>query len=176
MNVICQFSPHPKYPSLSNYVPIPDIYPAGRLDTDSEGFILLTNDGHLQHKISHPDKKLNKIYLVQVEGKIESTQLTRLQNPLNLGDFTTLPCQAIEVHPPAWLWERTPPIRTRANSTTSWLSLTLKEGKNRQVRRMTAAVGLPTLRLIRIGIGSIHISNYPLLPGEWIEIAPNTLF
>lgn len=176
MNVICQFSPHTKYASLSDYLSIPHIYPAGRLDADSEGLILLTNDGRLQHKISHPDKNLNKTYLVQVEGNIETKQLSCLQNPLNLGNFTTLPCQAAEVHSPTWLWERNPPIRTRTNSPTSWLSLTLNEGKNRQVRRMTAAVGLPTLRLIRIGIGPIQISTYPLSPGEWTEINPNTLF
>ena len=168
--VMCQFSPHPGRPTLADYLAIPNIYPAGRLDADSEGLVLLTDDGKLQHELSHPARKQPKTYIVQVEGRPDATQLTRLSGPLDLGDFTTLPCHAREILEPEWLWPRDPPIRQRANSPTSWLAITLTEGKNRQVRRMTAAAGLPTLRLVRIAIGPFSLESHPLLPGEWQEV------
>jgi 23S rRNA pseudouridine2457 synthase len=168
--VMCQFSPHPERQSLSDYLPIPGIYPAGRLDADSEGLVLLTDDGKLQHDLSHPARKQPKIYIVQVEGRPDSAQLARLSGPLDLGDFITRPCHARQILEPEWLWPRNPPIRQRVNAPTSWLALTLTEGKNRQVRRMTAAVGLPTLRLIRIAIGPFTLESHPLLPGEWCEV------
>ena len=165
-----QFSAHESRQTLADYLTIPGIYPAGRLDADSEGLLLLTDDGKLQHKISHPDHKEAKTYLVQVEGYPQQEQLQRLRAPLNLGDFITQPCQVQHILAPEWLWARTPPIRERAQIPTSWLAITLKEGKNRQVRRMTGAVGLPTLRLIRSAIGPYSLSTHPLLPGEWVEV------
>ncbi|GAB3548850.1 pseudouridine synthase [Noviherbaspirillum agri] len=172
---MCQFSPHPTRPTLADFVPVPDIYPAGRLDADSEGLVLLTDDGKLQHKISHPASKQSKTYLVQVEGVPDANALQKLQQPIDLGDFVTQGCEAKLVQTPEWLWERNPPIRSRANSPTSWLSIILSEGKNRQVRRMTAAVGLPTLRLIRIAIGPFSLAKYPLWPGEWREVSVRKL-
>ena len=169
-DVMCQFSAHPSRTTLADYIKIPKVYPAGRLDADSEGLLLLTDDGKLQHKISHPDWKEDKTYLVQVEGAVSPKQVAKLQTPLNLGDFTTLPCKAFEIAEPDWLWERHPPIRQRANIPTSWLCIILSEGKNRQVRRMTAAVGLPTLRLIRSGIGDYSLASHPILPGELLEL------
>jgi 23S rRNA pseudouridine2457 synthase len=173
--VMCQFSPHTTRPTLANYLQIPDIYPAGRLDADSEGLVLLTDDGQLQHDISHPGKKQPKTYIVQVEGIPTASQLTHLQNPLNLGDFVTQHCEVKRIQEPEWLWPRDPPIRQRLNSPTSWLAITLSEGKNRQVRRMTAAVGLPTLRLVRIAIGPFSLEAYPLWPGEWVNIPSQAL-
>jgi 23S rRNA pseudouridine2457 synthase len=164
--VLCQFSGAPGQPTLADYLTQPGIYPAGRLDADSEGLMLLTDDGALQHRISHPDHKAPKTYLVQVEGRPDAPTLARLQAPLDLGDFTTLPCRAYQVAEPDWLWPRDPPIRQRAAQPTSWLAIVLSEGKNRQVRRMTARVGLPTLRLIRVAIGPFSLETYPLLPGE----------
>ncbi|MFZ6847198.1 pseudouridine synthase [Undibacterium sp. RuRC25W] len=169
-NVMCQFSAHPTRETLADYLDIPNIYPAGRLDADSEGLILLTDDGKLQNRISHPDHKQAKTYLVQVEGIPTETSLKKLSEPLDLGDFVTQHCIAKHIHPPAWLWDRDPPIRQRATIPTSWLCIVLSEGKNRQVRRMTAAVGLPTLRLIRTSIGSFSLESHPLLPGEWQEV------
>ncbi len=169
-DVMCQFSPHPSRVTLANYLNIPNIYPAGRLDADSEGLVLLTDDGKLQHKISHPNWKESKTYLVQVEGEPSPEQLLRLQGALDLGDFTTLPCKAMQVEEPQWLWSREPAVRYRASIPTSWLCLILTEGKNRQVRRMTAAVGLPTLRLIRTAIGEYSLASHPIMPGEHMEI------
>ncbi len=169
--VMCQFSPHPTRASLADYLDIPDIYPAGRLDADSEGLLLLTDDGKLQHAISHPDHKQTKTYLVQVEGIPQTEALARLRAPLNLGDFITQGCEVKRVQEPDWLWPRNPPIRERTQVPTSWLAITLAEGKNRQVRRMTGAVGVPTLRLIRIAIGPVSLQSHPLLPGEWREIS-----
>jgi 23S rRNA pseudouridine2457 synthase len=168
--VMCQFSPHPTRPTLADYLDIPDIYPAGRLDADSEGLLLLTDDGNLQHRISHPKRKLRKTYIAQVEGMPDASVLAKLRAPIDLGDFVTLPCDARHIEAPAWLWQRDPPIRMRAHVPTSWLSITLEEGKNRQVRRMTAAVGLPTLRLIRIAIGPFSLQTHPLMPAEWCEV------
>jgi 23S rRNA pseudouridine2457 synthase len=173
--VMCQFSSHPARPTLADYLDIPGVYPAGRLDADSEGLLLLTDDGRLQHTISHPDRKQGKTYLAQVEGVPDAASIARLSGPLDLGDFVTQPCQARRIQEPDWLWPRQPPIRQRANIPTNWLALTLAEGKNRQVRRMTAAVGLPTLRLVRIAIGPFSLETHPLLPGEWQEVSPTAL-
>jgi 23S rRNA pseudouridine2457 synthase len=173
--VLCQFSPQPERATLADYVSLPNIYPAGRLDADSEGLLLLTDDGRLQHDISHPDHKQAKTYLVQVDGVPDAATLARLQAPLDLGDFTSLPCQARHIAAPEWMWPRNPPIRTRLEQPTSWLAITLKEGKNRQVRRMTAAVGLPTLRLVRSAIGPFSLASHPLMPGEWREVSADEL-
>jgi 23S rRNA pseudouridine2457 synthase len=168
--VLCQFSSEEGRASLADYIDVPNVYPAGRLDADSEGLMLLTDDGNLQHRIAHPDHKEAKTYLVQVEGVADAEALARLQAPLDLGDFTTKPCRAARIAEPEWLWPRTPPIRARQDKPTSWLAVTLEEGKNRQVRRMTAAVGLPTLRLVRSSIGPFSLATHPLMPGEWMEV------
>jgi 23S rRNA pseudouridine2457 synthase len=173
--VMCQFSPHPTRETLRNYLDFPGVYPAGRLDADSEGLLLLTDDGQLQHDISHPDHKQPKTYMVQIEGIPTAATLDALRHPIKLGDFTTKPCRVKHIASPEWIWPRTPPIRMRDNIPTSWLAITLTEGKNRQVRRMTAAVGLPTLRLIRIAIGAISLETHPLLPGEWRPISSSEL-
>lgn len=170
--VMCQFSAHPARKTLADFLRIPNIYPAGRLDADSEGLVLLTDDGQMQHDISHPQHKQSKVYVVQVEGVPDAAALRQLRSPLNLGDFITERCEAKEIQPPEWLWPRDPPIRHRADTSTSWLAITLTQGKNRQVRRMTAAVGLPTLRLIRIAIGPFSLETHPLWPGEWQEVSP----
>jgi len=173
--VMSQFSAHAGRQTLADFIDLPDIYPAGRLDADSEGLLLLTDDGQLQHRISHPRKKQPKTYLAQVEGEITPDALARLRAPIDLGDFTTQPADARHIAEPGWMWPRTPPIRERKQQPTSWLALTISEGKNRQVRRMTAAVGLPTLRLVRIAIGPFTLATHPLLPGEWREVDPDAL-
>lgn len=172
---MCQFSPHATRSTLADYLTVPDIYPAGRLDADSEGLLLLTDDGRLQHDISHPAHKQPKTYLAQVEGVPNAAELNRLREPLDLGDFITQSCHAKQIHAPEWLWPRDPPIRQRPAMPTSWLAITLAEGKNRQVRRMTAAVGLPTLRLVRIAVGPFSLETHPLWPGEWCEVSPAAL-
>lgn len=172
--VLCQFSREPErahqHETLADYLDIPGIYPAGRLDADSEGLMLLTDDGRLQHQIAHPDHKEAKTYLVQVDGVPDAAALARLQAPLDLGDFVTKPCRAVAIADPEWLWPRNPPIRVRQDKPTGWIAITLTEGKNRQVRRMTAAVGLPTLRLVRSSIGPFSLATHPLMPGEWMEV------
>jgi 23S rRNA pseudouridine2457 synthase len=173
--VLCQFTPQAERESLADYLDVPNIYPAGRLDADSEGLMLLTDNGQLQHKIAHPDHKEAKTYLVQVDGLADMATLTRLQAPLDLGDFVTKPCRAVRIAEPEWLWPRDPPIRARKDKPTSWIAVTLEEGKNRQVRRMTAAVGLPTLRLVRSSIGPFSLQTHPLMPGEWIEVPEQAL-
>lgn len=167
---MCQFSAHETRATMADYIKVPHVYPAGRLDADSEGLVLLTDNGKLQHKISHPDWKEQKTYLAQVEGVPSTQQLLDLSQPLDLGDFVTQPCRVMRVEEPDWLWPRQPPVRYRAQIQTSWICLILSEGKNRQVRRMTAAVGLPTLRLIRTGIGEYSLATHPLMPGEWMEL------
>ncbi len=166
-HVLCQFSNKDQRPTLADFVAKPGYYPAGRLDYDSEGMVILTNDGKLQHLISHPRKKQAKTYFVQVEGSITQTTIQQLKKGVALKDGLTRPAQATQTDEPDWLWPRNPPIRFRESIPTSWLKLTLYEGKNRQVRRMTAAVGLPTLRLIRYAIGNWTIKD--LVPGEWRE-------
>jgi 23S rRNA pseudouridine2457 synthase len=173
--VLCQFTPQTGRESLADYLDIPNIYAAGRLDADSEGLMLLTDDGRLQHQIAHPDHKAPKTYLVQVDGLADPAALARLQAPLDLGDFVTRPCRAVRIGEPEWLWPRNPPIRARKDKPTSWIAITLEEGKNRQVRRMTAAVGLPTLRLVRASIGPFSLETHPLMPGEWMEVPAEAL-
>ena len=176
--VICQFSPHEQHASLADFVSIPKVYPAGRLDTDSEGLVLLTDDGRLQHQISHPDHKKPKIYCVQVEGAPSESACEQLRRGVMLNDGLTLPCEVEIISEPEWLWPRQPPIRERKNIPTHWLQITLTEGRNRQVRRMTAAVGLPTLRLIRTHIGDYSLwSHTPeqqtLALGAWVWVDQN---
>lgn len=163
--VICQFSRDGKHPTLADYIALPDFYPAGRLDTDSEGLLLLTDDGKLQHRIADPKHKLAKTYWVQLEGVPEEAALEALRQGVKLRDFTTLPATAKLIDEPPDLWARTPPIRERKAISTSWLELTIREGKNRQIRRMTAAVGYPTLRLIRYRIGEWTLDG--LSPAQW---------
>jgi len=171
--VICKFRPEPGRPTLADYIEVPDVYPAGRLDTDSEGLLLLTNDGVLQARIANPRHKLAKIYWAQVEGTPADAALAALRAGVDLGDFKTQPAGARSISEPANLWPRDPPIRYRARIPTAWLEITLREGKNRQVRRMTARVGFPTLRLVRAAIGRVRVDG--LTPGEWREIDPKVL-
>jgi len=163
--VICQFSRDGMHPTLADYISLPAFYPAGRLDTDSEGLLVLTDDGQMQHRITDPKHKLPKTYRVQVEGVPDRAALERLRLGVKLSDITTQPAEVRLIDEPVGLWPRNPPIRHRNNIPTSWLELTISEGKNRQVRRMTAAVGLPTLRLIRYGIGEWSLVG--LQPGSW---------
>jgi 23S rRNA pseudouridine2457 synthase len=166
--VICKFRPEPGRPTLADFIDVPGVYPAGRLDTDSEGLLLLTDDGPLQARIANPRHKLAKVYWAQVEGIPGEDALQALRKGVDLGDFVTRPADARAIDEPAGLWPRDPPIRYRAKIPTSWIELTLREGKNRQVRRMTARVGFPTLRLVRAKIGSISLSG--LQPGRWRKI------
>jgi len=165
--VMSQFSAHATRQTLAAYIDFPNVYPAGRLDADSEGLMLLTNNGQLQQEISHPDFGKEKTYLVQVEGTPNAQQLQCLQQPINLGDFTTRGSRTVMIESPPWLWQRDPPVRERLHISVAWLSITLSEGKNRQIRRMTASVGLPTLRLIRSAIGPFSLASHPIWPGEW---------
>jgi 23S rRNA pseudouridine2457 synthase len=164
--VLCQFRDNDGRPVLADHIPLPGIYPAGRLDHDSEGLLLLTDDGLLQSRIADPRWKLPKTYWAQVEGNVDEAALEQLRSGVLLNDGPTLPAEAEKMEPPS-LWEREPPIRYRASIPTSWIRLTIREGRNRQVRRMTAAAGFPTLRLVRAAIGPWTLEN--LLPGEWRE-------
>lgn len=161
--VICQFSEHPLHPTLKSCVPQGGVYPAGRLDTDSEGLLLLTGDGELQHRISDPRWKQPKTYWVQVEGTPREEQLQALRDGVDLGDFITQPAEVRQLPEPPALWERKPPVRFRKTVPDAWLEIIISEGKNRQVRRMTAKVGLPTLRLVRVAIGPWRLDD--LQPG-----------
>lgn len=172
--VICKFSPEPGKRTLADYVKVADVYPAGRLDTDSEGLLLLTDDGTLQARISSPKFKLAKVYWAQVEGAATDEAMSLLRKGVNLGDFTTQPAGAQLIDEPGNLWLRDPPIRYRAKIPTSWVEITLREGKNRQVRRMTAKVGFPTLRLVRAKIGGVSVAG--LEPGAWREVDPAALW
>lgn len=171
--VLTQFSGEPGDSTLKDYIDVPDVYPAGRLDKDSEGLLLLTNDGPLQAKISEPKFKLAKTYFVLVEGEPTPESLQQLRRGVELKDGPSLPAEVTVEQEPDWLWPRTPPVRVRKSITDSWLKITIREGRNRQVRRMTAAIGHPTLRLIRYQIGPWDINN--LAPGSWSQADPTRL-
>ncbi len=158
--VLCQFSGENK--NLSNYIDIKDIYPAGRLDKDSEGLVILTSDGKLQHQISHPKFDKEKTYVVQVEGNVTDKAITQLCQGVELKDGLTKPAKAKIIEEPCWLWERNPPIRVRKNIPTSWIELKITEGRNRQIRRMSAHIGFPTLRLIRTQVGLWKLNKIQL--------------
>ncbi len=174
-NVVCQFSPHDspnpdnRHATLKDFIPIPDVYAAGRLDTDSEGLLILTDDGALQHRLSHPKYKEIKTYWVQVEGTPTLEDLQPLKTGVDLGDFFTQPAKISVMQEPVGLWLRTPPIRERKAIPTTWLEVKISEGKNRQVRRMTANIGFPTLRLIRYAIGQHTIDG--IVNGEYKVLA-----
>lgn len=166
-DVLTQFNDDQGRATLKDFVAVPGVYPAGRLDRDSEGLLLLTNDGRLQARIADPKHKLSKTYWVQVEGEPSAEQLQRLREGVELNDGPTLPAEARLLETPT-LWEREPPVRFRKSVPTAWLELVIREGRNRQVRRMTAAVGLPTLRLVRVAIGPWRLDG--LQPGQWKEV------
>lgn len=173
-HVMCQFTGDGTRRTLADFIELPDIYPAGRLDFDSEGLLLLTDDGTLAHRISDPKYKLPKTYLVQVEGTPRAEQLDALRRGVALNDGPTLPAQASMLdNAPDWLWPRDPPVRYRKTVADTWMALTIREGRNRQVRRMTATVGLPTLRLIRIAIGPYELAG--MTAGTWREESPNAI-
>jgi 23S rRNA pseudouridine2457 synthase len=165
--VLSQFTPEGKWRGLKDFIALPGVYVAGRLDADSEGLLLLTDDGQLQARIADPRFKMEKTYLAQVEGIADDTALQTLSSGVMLNDGMTLPARARAVEAPTYLWQRDPPIRVRQTIPTSWIELTLREGRNRQVRRMTAAVSLPTLRLIRTNIGPYSVMDLPL--ATWQE-------
>ncbi|MCA9937411.1 MAG: pseudouridine synthase [Anaerolineales bacterium] len=169
-HVLCKFTDREGRPTLADYIPVPDVYAAGRLDYDSEGLVLLTDSGRRQHEISDPRHKLPKTYWVQVEGIPDDAALVRLARGVDLRDGRTRPARVARMDPPA-IWPRTPPIRERRSIPTCWLSLTIREGRNRQVRRMTAAVGHPTLRLVRWSVGKWTLGT--LQPGEWRGVIIN---
>ena len=160
--VVCQFSKHDNHKTLKDYIPIPNVYSAGRLDTDSEGLIILTDDGLFQHQISDPKYKMQKTYWAQVEGIPKESDLEVLRGGIDLGNFETLSADVKIIDEPKTLWERVPPIRERKMIPTTWLEIKISEGKNRQVRRMTGKIGYPTLRLIRFAIGSYKLDGLNL--------------
>lgn len=166
--VLSQFTAEGRWQGLRDYLSLPGVYAAGRLDADSEGLLILTDDGALQARIADPRHKLPKTYWAQVEGTPTDADLEPLRRGVDLGDFVTRPARVRLIDQPANLWPRNPPIRFRASIPTAWIELVIAEGKNRQVRRMTAKVGLPTLRLIRAAVGEWSLGT--LLPGEWKEL------
>ena len=171
-DVLCQFTDEANGPprqTLADFITLPGVYPAGRLDRDSEGLLLLTDDGRLQARIADPRFKLPKTYLVQVEGEPDAAALDALRRGVRLKDGMTLPAEVERIDDPA-LWPRNPPVRFRKTVPDTWLSLTIREGRNRQVRRMTAAVGHPTLRLVRWRIGDWTLDG--IAPGHWHEVSP----
>ena len=167
--VLCQFTDAEGRPTLKDWVDVPDVYPAGRLDRDSEGLVVLTDAGRIQSTVADPRHRLEKGYWVQVEGVAEDHALRRLRAGLPLADGPTLPAKARRIAEPP-LWPRDPPVRFRRAIPTDWIELRLREGRNRQVRRMTAAVGLPTLRLVRFQVGPWQLEA--LRPGEWRDADP----
>ena len=167
-DVLCQFTDEQGRQTLADFIKQKDVYAAGRLDRDSEGLLLLTDDGKLQHRITDPKNKMQKTYWVQVEGEITDSAITQLTSGIKLKDGLTRQARVKKIRPPENIWPRVPPIRERKNIPTSWLELSIREGRNRQVRRMTAAAGFPTLRLIRISIGDWQLKK--LKPGEYNKI------
>ena len=167
-DVLCQFTDEQGRRTLADFIKLKNIYAAGRLDRDSEGLLLLTDDGKLQHELTDPKNKKVKTYWVQVEGEISDEAITQLTEGIKLKDGLTRPAKAKIISQPENLWQRTPPIRERKNIPTSWLELSITEGRNRQVRRMTAATGFPTLRLIRYSIGDWTIDNID--NGDYLHI------
>lgn len=163
--VLSQFTPEGKWRGLQEFIDVPRVYVAGRLDADSEGLLLLTDDGRLQARIADPRFKMEKTYWVQVDGIAQESQLEQLRQGVVLNDGRTLPARARAMDEPADLWPRDPPIRYRKAQPTSWIELVIREGRNRQVRRMSAAVGLPTLRLVRAAVGPYRVDAVPL--GKW---------
>jgi 23S rRNA pseudouridine2457 synthase len=164
-DVLCQFTDGDGRQTLADFVAVKGVYPAGRLDRDSEGLVVLTDDGRLQARIADPRFKLEKTYFAQVEGVVSDSALENLRRGVELNDGPTLPAGATAVAEPGWLWPRTPPIRVRKSVPDGWIELTIREGRNRQVRRMCAAVGLPCLRLIRWRVGDWTLDG--LAPGRW---------
>lgn len=164
-DVLCQFTDEQGRATLADYIKEKNVYAAGRLDRDSEGLLILTDDGQLQNKITDPKYKLEKTYLAQVEGIVTQEAIKTLQQGVRLKDGLTRPAKARIIDEPDWLWPRNPPIRERKNIPTTWIELKISEGKNRQVRRMTAAVGFPTLRLIRESVGQWQLEK--LMPGDF---------
>ena len=171
--VLCQFTDASGRRTLAQYISLPGVYPAGRLDYDSEGLVLLTDEGALKHRISHPRHGMRKRYLAQVEGAAQPQAMVRLLQGVMLKDGPARALSARIVEEPDWLWPRDPPIRQRKHIPTHWLELELDEGRNRQVRRMTAAVGLPTLRLVRVAVGQLALDG--LLPGQSRQADPSAL-
>ena len=172
-DVLCQFTDEAGRATLKNFVPIPDVYPVGRLDRDSEGLLLLTNDGPLAHRLTDPRHEHPRTYWVQVEGVPDPDAIEKLRRGVALRDGPTRPARVERLVEEPELPPRPVPIRFRKNVPTSWLELTLHEGRNRQVRRMTAAVGLPTLRLVRVRSGPIQLGS--LEPGQWLALRPDEL-
>lgn len=168
--VLSQFTGEPGQRTLAEFVKVPQVYAAGRLDADSEGLLLLTDDGRMQNELADPRHKQAKTYVVQVEGEPSDEALAHLRAGVSLKDGRTRPCEARVLDEPPWLWPRTPPVRFRKSVPTAWMEIIITEGRNRQVRRMTAAVGLPTLRLIRTSIGPWKLEG--LAPGEWRDGLP----
>jgi 23S rRNA pseudouridine2457 synthase len=170
MDVLSQFTDDGKWPGLGRFLTMPGMYPAGRLDRDSEGLLLLTNDGALQARLTSPEKATPKTYFALVEGVPDASALDALRAGVTLQDGPTRPALVEQGDEPAWLWPRDPPVRFRLTVPDAWLRLTITEGRNRQVRRMCAHVGLPVLRLVRWSVGPHTVEG--LAPGEWREVAP----
>lgn len=169
-NVLSQFRADGVHQTLANYIDDKDLRIVGRLDLDSEGLLLLTDDGQLNQHITHPKYKQWKTYIVQVDGQVTAEAVQKLEQGVMLNDGRTLPAQVCIIEQPDWLWQREPPVRFRKNIPTSWLEIKICEGRNRQVRRMTANVGFPTLRLIRTQIGSIHLLDLAIDVGQSVAL------